>query len=156
MSIQKITTASWMLVLAFLLAPVEGRSQSIVPVRGLEFGLLLPGAAETVSIQDAWRRGEVRIEGSGTVEIRLVLPAGLTSSTGGDVPLLFQGGDAAVYYPKSGKLTVFDPRQPLRINIPPGHGMVTLYLGGTAAPAPEQAAELYSAAFVVVVSLAST
>ncbi|MDP9349870.1 MAG: hypothetical protein M3P24_12140 [Gemmatimonadota bacterium] len=156
MSIQKIAGSFRMFILAFLLAPVEGHSQAIVPVRGLEFGLLLPGVTARVSVRDAWRRGEVRIEGSGTMEIKLVLPSDLASSTGGGVPLLFQGGDAAIYYPKTGRLTVFDPRQPLRITIPPAHEMVMLYLGGTAAPRSEQAAEVYSAGFVVVVSVTNT
>lgn len=154
---RKVPLAFWLPVLFLCLAPAQAVAQAVVPVRGIDFGLLMPGTAETVTVRDAWRRGEARIEATGAVEIRILLPAELTASGApGTVPLRFQEGDAAIVFPKTGKVTLFDPRQPLRISIPASQKYVTLYLGGTATPPADQAAEEYSAPFVVVVSISNT
>src|SRR5687768_13088583 len=72
------------------------RSTTVVPVQNLSFGLLLPGIRNAVSVSDVSRRAVVALAGSGQVDIVLVLPAALETSSGDRIPLRFTSGDAAL------------------------------------------------------------
>jgi len=141
-------------VLALLVfgAPGHARAQAAVTaMQPLDFGQILPGLAETVGIQDTWRRAEVRVEGGGNFDVRIILPQALVSPEGARIPLVFRNGDAA-YAIKANRQVTFDPNVTQRIRIPPGQGEAMLYLGGTATTTPGQRAGQYSATLVVVVS----
>ncbi len=128
-----------------------GGQASVTPVQALDFGQILPGLAETVSPQDAWRRAEVRIDGAGNFDVRIVLPQTLASREGAQIPLVFRNGDAAITV-KNSRPVYFDPNQTQRIRIPPGQGQALLHLGGTATTTAGQRAGQYSTTLVVVVS----
>ena len=131
-------------------APAQAPSSAVV-VQPLDFGQILPGLTETVTVLDAWRRAEVQLEGAGSLDVKLVLPDALVSSSGARIPLVFRNGDAAVEY-KNGRSAPFDPALPQRIHIPPGHAQATLVVGGSAATGPGQVAGEYNATIVVVIS----
>lgn len=128
---------------------------SLSAVQPLNFGELLPGLSETVTVQDAWRRAEIRIDGAGNFDLRLVLPTALASRSGARIPLVFRSGDGAIRG-KNGKLSPFDPNVTERFKIPPGHGEATLLIGGTASTTASQRAGEYTATVVVVLSSTDT
>lgn len=128
-----------------------GAQASLTSMQALDFGQILPGLAETVTVGDAWRRAEVRLEGGGSFDVRLVLPQALVSREGARIPLVFRDGDAAIQVKNRTRVS-FDPNQSQRVHIPPGQGEALVYLGGTAATTSGQRAGQYSATVVVVVS----
>lgn len=141
-------------VLALLVfgAPVSARAQAaVIAMQPLDFGQILPGLTETVGTGDTWRRAEVRLEGAGNFDVRILLPQSLTSPEGAQIPLVFRNGDG-MYAVKASRPVPFDPNVTQRIRIPPGQGEALVYLGGTASPGPAQRAGQYSATLVVVVS----
>lgn len=130
-----------------------GASREIAVLQGrqLVFGSLIPGFPEPVSVNDASRRAELVIEGSGTVEVRLMLPEHLASRKGGRIPLQFAPGDAAVLHPGSVEAVRFDPRQPLSISLDPDRGPTRILVGGTAHPSENQSGGTYTTAIAVTV-----
>lgn len=128
-----------------------GAQASVTSMQALDFGQILPGLAETVTTGDAWRRAEIRLEGSGNFDVRIVLPQALVSREGARIPLAFRDGDAAIQVRNKNPVP-FDPNRSQRVRIPPGQGEALVYLGGTAATTSGQLAGQYSATVVVVVS----
>jgi len=152
----RIIVSAAFLALATLVGAVPAAAQAALSaVQPLDFGTLLPGLSETVTVQDAWRRAEVKITGAGNFDLRLILPTALTSRDGARIPLVFRSGDGAIQA-KNGKLTPFDPNVTERFKIPPGHGEATLLVGGTAATTAAQRAGEYTATVVVVLSSTDT
>ena len=123
---------------------------AVYAVQAMQFGLLVPSVAERVTIQQGWRRGEVRLEGTGNLEIRIVLPTQLQSGAGATIPLTFVDGDAGYQLDGSATVTPFDPNQIVRINLKKNVPGARLFLGGTATPAATQAAGSYSGTIVVL------
>ena len=123
-----------------------------VPVQGLSFGPLLPGVAETVSVADAARRAEIILSGRGTFDVLLVLPDALVNADGARIPLRFGARDGALMRNPSAPLLPFNPLEMGRVRIGDGPGPARLLLGGTALPAPDQAAGTYQATVVVIVN----
>ncbi len=121
-------------------------------LQALEFGILVPGSQETVTVRDVLRRAEVSIGGTGQFEIRLVLPREMVSADGDRLPLLFSAGDAGLSYGPSTRPTPFNPAEVRRVRVTPSTGEARLYLGATAVVAPLQAAGSYSATVTVLVS----
>ena len=141
------------LVAALALAALPARTllaqYSVSQVQPLAFGYLTQGVTEIVPYTDTFRRGVVTVDGSGLVYIRVVLPAALTSSLSGTIPLQFLTGDVAAV--ESGRApAAFDPLGSTRVNL--GKGTASLLIGGRAAPAANQRAGLYSATMTVIVS----
>ena len=126
------------LLFALLLAswPTPATAQapaavSIIPVQDLSFGLLLPGFQNAISVSDVSRRAVVALSGSGSVDIAVVLPTALTTSSGDRIPLHFSSGDAAVLSTAGSTLSTLDPRQISRVQL--GNASTVLFvLGGTA------------------------
>lgn len=144
--------------LAALAGTVPAAAQSaasVSAVQPLDFGNLLPGVPETVTVDDAWRRAEVGLVASGNVTIRVVVPAALVSRDGARIPLTSRFGDGVVRY-KNDRLATFDPNQPVRVRIPPGHGTASVLVGSTANTSSTQPAGVYTATMVVVVSPTDT
>ena len=128
-------------------------SPEVVLLRGrqLVFGSLIPGVPERVSVGDAGRRAEVVIEGSGTVELMLLLPPELQSPDGGRIPLRFGLGDAAVLAPGSVEALPFDPHRAVTITLHPERGPTRILLGGTAVAGDGHLGGSYSATISVAI-----
>jgi hypothetical protein len=128
----------WHLFFALLLAswPMPAAAQapqtvSIVSVQNLSFGLLLPGFQNAVTIADVSRRAVVALAGNGPVDLAVVLPTALQTTTGDQIPLRFSAGDAALLSATGSTLSPLDPRQINRVQL--GNGTTLLFvLGGTA------------------------
>jgi hypothetical protein len=148
-------------LLAFVLCaglPHAGWTQAGAPPevvllqgRQLVFGSLIPGVPERVSVFDAARRAELVIEGSGTVELMLLLPDGLAGEGGGSVPLRFGPGDAAVLAPGSAEAVAFDPHRSVRVLLDPRRGPTRILIGGTALASDAQIGGSYRATISVAV-----
>lgn len=137
-------------------APAAAQSAAAVSaVQPLDFGELLAGVPETVTVDDAWRRAEVNITATGNFTIRVVVPTALVSRDGARIPLTFRYGDGAVQH-RNGRIATFDPNQPVRVRIPPGHGAASVLVGSTANASSTQPAGVYTATMVVVVSPTDT
>ena len=128
----------WSLVFALVLAswPIPAAAQapqniSIVPVQNLSFGLLLPGFRNAVTVADVSRRAVVALAGNGPVDVDVVLPSALETTSGDKIPLTFSAGDAALVSPTGSTLSTLDPRQINRVQISNGN-TVLFVLGGTA------------------------
>ena len=128
----------WSALIALLLAswpmPLAAQaptSTTIVSLQNLSFGLLLPGVRNTVAISDVSRRAVVALAGSGPVDIMLVLPTALETTTGDRIPLRFASGDAALLSTSGSTLATLDPLQANRVEL--GNERTVLFvLGGTA------------------------
>lgn len=125
----------------------------VVLLRGrqLVFGSLIPGVPERVSVTDAGRRAELVIEGSGTVELMLLLPPELQSPEGGRIPLRFALGDAAVLGPGSVEASPFDPHRSVIVTLHPERGPTRILLGGTAVAGDGHLGGSYSATISVAI-----
>jgi hypothetical protein len=132
------------------LSPARAHAQfSIAQTQPLAFGYLTQGVTEIVPYTDTFRRGVVRVDGSGQAWIRVTLPTTLAAPQGGTIPLQFLTGDVAVQ--ESGKAAAaFDPAASTRVNLT--KGTATLLIGGRAVPATNQPAGLYSATVTIMVS----
>lgn len=119
--------ASW----PSLVAAQPKRTVSIVPVQSLSFGLLLPGLQEAVAVTDVSRRAVVALDGTGPVDVSLVLPSALETPTGDRIPLSFSTRDAALITTSGTSLSQLDPRQVNRVHLGKA-GAVLFILGGTA------------------------
>ena len=130
--------AGWSLLFALLLAswpiPLAAQappSTSIISLQDLSFGLLVPGIRNEVSVFDVSRRAVVALEGTGPVDIVLVLPTALETATGDRIPLRFISGDAALVSTSGNTLATLDPLQSNRVQL--GNDRTVLFvLGGTA------------------------
>jgi len=128
----------WSTLVALLLAswPIPAAAQapqtvSIVPVQNLSFGLLLPGFQNAVSIGDVSRRAVVALAGNGPVDIAVVLPTALETTSGDRIDLHFSASDAALLSAAGSTLSPLDPRQINRVQL--GNDRTVLFvLGGTA------------------------
>lgn len=141
------------LVLALVGTPGQGAAQegvSVVAVRGLEFGPIIPGAPESIRVDDAARRAEVMIGGTGAVDVVIILPDAMTSPQGRRIPLRFDERDGAVLANASLRPVPFNPRLPVRVQLTPTTGPTRLLLGGTAVPANDQQAGAYSTTITVM------
>ena len=126
---------------------------TVSAVQPLQFGLLIPAVTEQVLVTENWRRGEVRLEGSRRLEVRIVLPTQLAGPNGATIPLIFGGSDGGIVMDGSTQMTLFDPSQTLRLNFRTPGGQ--LFLGGTAMPAATQPAGSYAATVVIVLAPAN-
>lgn len=134
-------------------AQAPASSVEAVPVQGLSFGPLLPGVAETVRVADAARRAEVILDGSGMVDVTLVLPTALVSPSGARIPLRFGARDAAILRNASSAFIPMNPLETARVRLHDGTpGPARVVLGGTALPAADQPAGSYQATVTVIVN----
>ena len=126
--------ALFALILASWPNPAAAQSKqtvSIIPVQSLSFGLLLPGLREAVTVTDVSRRAVVALAGDGPVDVALVLPSAMETSSGDRIPLSFSTSDAALLTASGTTLSQLDPLQVNRVQL--GNGRTILFvLGGTA------------------------
>jgi hypothetical protein len=124
----------------------------MIPERALQFGQLLPGIPEVVSVSDVNRRAEVVVRGQGLLQVQLVLPDHMLSPGGARIPLEFAETNGGVALGASAPLRTFNPRRPVQVSLSQAQGEAILYLGGTARPTSNQPAGVYSATIVVLIS----
>lgn len=131
-------------------APAPTSSVEVTAVQGLRFGPLLPGVPESISVTDGARRAEIILTGTGTVELAVLLPRAMTSPSGGQIPLRFGALDAAVLRNASTAPLPMNPTGTLRVHLQGDGAPTRLLLGGTALPAPDQAAGDYTTTVVLL------
>lgn len=136
-------------------AVAGAQTVSVSPVQGLSFGLLLPGTPETVTLDDAMRRGVVALAGAGQLDVTFVLPTALLSPEGGSLPVSFSAVSAGLLASAGSAATPVNPQQLLRVQLASDR-VLHLVLGGTARPASTQRAGHYSARIVIIVSQPGT
>jgi len=127
------------------------RTVSIVPVQSLSFGLLVPGRQEAVAVTDVSRRAVVALSGSGPIDVALVLPSAMETTTGDRIPLTFSTSDAALITTSGTSLSQLDPRQVNRVQL--GNSRTVLFiLGGTAVTSATTRPGRYTARVAMLVN----
>ncbi|HEX5970487.1 MAG TPA: hypothetical protein VFY85_01090 [Gemmatimonadaceae bacterium] len=152
---QRGALAALLFVWSPTVAAAHAQVATVSPVQGLSFGLLLPGAPETVPLDDVARRGVVALAGTGSLDVTFVLPAALVSPEGGSLPLSFSTMSAGLLQSSGGPVLPFDPQQLQRVQLATDR-VTHLVLGGTAQPATTQRAGHYTARILVIVSQPGT
>jgi len=129
-------------------APLVGqRPISVTGVQSLAFGTLLPGIPTIVARTDAAKSGQFTLTGphDSQAQLTFTLPAVLTGPGGATLPLTFGASDAGYSQSQNiGGQIGFDPKQSFLITFS-GQGRGSVFLGGTARPAPTQRAGAYTA-----------
>jgi len=152
---QRGVPTALLLVWSPTIATARAQAVTVSPVQGLSFGLLLPGAPETVTLDDVARRGVVAMAGNGPLDVTFVLPTALVSSEGGSLPLSFSAASAGLLNSSGSLVAPLNPQQLLRVQLTADR-VTHLVLGGTARPAASQRAGHYTARIVVIVSQPGT
>lgn len=143
--------------LAFLLGAGAASGQvSVFPVQDLSFGTLRPGVAARVAPEDAQRRAEIEVLGSGRLVLTLGLPDALVSATGHRIPLSFSNQDAMLVFRASAKSHTFNPANPTNVNVKDSEGGLSFFLGGQASPAFDTPPGAYTAKIVLQVAARGT
>jgi hypothetical protein len=115
-------------------------------LRALDFGDVFPGVNKSIAYNAA-TSGKWDIAGAPGAEIQLsfTLPGNL-SFGGNNLPISFATTDAAYFATDVvGSASAFDPSAGSTENLDGGAGTGYVWLGGTVAPTPAQAAGVYSA-----------
>ena len=146
---------TFVLVLAALAArPVAGqRPITVSGVHGLTFGTVLPGVPAVVPRTSAASAGEFDLTGphDSQAALTFTLPLVMTGPAAATLPLTFGGGDAGYSQTQSIASQVgFDPKQPFVITFNK-NGRGSIFLGGTAQPAPAQRAGSYTGTITLTV-----
>jgi len=135
------------LLTATAIMPLAGqRPISVTGIQSLTFGILLPGMPTVVSRTDPVKSGRFDLGGPHDTQgqVSFSLPSVLTGPAGATLPLFFSGSDAGYSQSQNiGSQIGFDPKQPFLITFS-GQGRGSVFLGGTAQPAPTQRAGSYT------------
>ena len=118
----------------------------------LSFGVLDPGAATTVYVDDVLRRAEWLIRTPGAATVSMVLPRFLQSGNGERIPVEFAYGDAGFVPGGTLSVTLYDPGSRFDVFVPADPGFGQLYLGGTALPSLDVAPGTYTATITIIVA----
>jgi hypothetical protein len=128
-------------------APLVGqRPISVTGVQSLAFGTLLPGIPTIVPRTDPAKSGQFTLTGphDSQAQLTFTLPAVLTGPGGATLPVTFGASDAGYSQSQNiGGQIGFDPKQSFLITFS-GQGRGSVFLGGTARPAPTQRAGSYT------------
>ena len=146
------------LLLASRSAPATAQARptiSLVPVQSLSFGLLVPGRSEVVPVSDVSRRAVVALAGTGAVDVTLVLPSALETSTGERITLRFSTSDAAILTTSGTSLSRLDPQQVNRVQLA-NDRTVLFVLGGTAVTSAATRPGHYTARVTLMVNQPGT
>lgn len=137
-------------------APLCAQGRPLVPtgIQELGFGLLLAGVPTHVLRTDPVRSGQFSLRGgkNSQVAITFTLPASMSGPAAATIPLSFGASDAGFSSAESiTSQTVFDPRATALARLSK-NGRGTIFLGGTASPAPSQRAGAYAGSITLTVS----
>lgn len=141
--------ALWIALGAAPGTPARGQNPSVIGVRPLQFGIVLPGVSSTVQRTDAVNSGYFSLTSGGqqgqSIQLTFTLPAVLTGPVGATMPIAFGGTSAG--YAATGSIASqvgFDARQPFTTQL--GQSLTSaVFLGGTVNPSPTQRAGTYTA-----------
>lgn len=140
---------------ALLAAPQTMCAQTVVGLKNLTFGNVIPGVPTTVLKTDAVNDGQIRITGAGlfrSVTVRFTLPTVMTRAGGATMPITFSTTDAGISWQGTiGSQTTFNPNAPFTYTLWLGSG--TVYLGGRVNPSPTQLGGSYTANIILTVIL---
>jgi hypothetical protein len=135
--------------------PLAGqRPITVTGVQTLNFGTLLPGVPRTVARTDPVNSGQFTVSGPhGTqAQLTFTLPSAMTGPAGAVLPVVFGGGDAGYSQAQNiGSQVGFDPTQSFVVTFSQ-QGRGSVYLGGSAHPAPTQRAGTYAATITLNVA----
>lgn len=123
-------------------------------VRGIGFGMVIPGIPQPVASTDPMRSAEFDIMGPnrGSLLLSFTLPTVLTSPGGGAMPIVF--GPSSAGYSSSqaiGNQVAFDPSQPYTAALG-NTGRGSVFLGATLQPAASTPAGDYSAPITITLA----
>ncbi len=143
------------LALAALVAhPLVGqRPITVTGVHSLIFGTVLPGVPAVASRTNAANAGQFDVTGpkDSQAALTFTLPLMMTGPAAATLPLVFGGSDAGFSPSQSiGSQVGFDPKQPFVITFSKD-GRGSVFLGGTAQPAPSQRAGSYTGTITLTV-----
>jgi hypothetical protein len=148
---------AWVVIGAMLLAvplPAQGKPLTIIGVRGVTFGTVLPGVPRVVLRTDPANSGQFDIKGpkGGPVLLSFVLPLNMTGPGGALMPISFGASDAGYSSTQSiGSQVGFDPRQPTTVTFP-NNGAASVFVGATANPTANQRAGSYTGTITLTVT----
>jgi hypothetical protein len=153
---------SWLVIggalLSAALAPVlgaQGKPLTVTGVRGLTFGAVFPGVPLAVTRTDPANSGQFDIKGPNQSQVLLtfILPLTMTGPAGAQMPLAFGSSDAGYSQSQAiGSQVGFDPKQPFTATLS-NNGRGSVFVGGTANPAPNQRAGAYTAVLTLTVTV---
>jgi len=146
--------AAWAVLLSQ--TPLRAQGRPLVPagIQDLTFGTLIPGIQVHVLRTDPVGSGQFSLRGQkdSQVQMQFILPATMAGPLSATLPLSFGATDGGFSATESiTNQAAFDPRGPA-LGTLSGNGRATIFLGGTAIPAPTQAAGSYSATITLTVS----
>ena len=127
---------------------------TVVPLRALDFGAVLPGLAKPVDAATP-SSGVLEFRGDRGKQVRitLTLPTVILTTGGVFMPVTYSTSDAmlaSAFSPPGG--TRFDPNVPKLGCLDPGTGSLYLFLGGLVLPRPTQRRGAYAGTVVATVT----
>lgn len=131
-------------------------SAATLPVQGLRFGALVPGAPSVISPADGERRAVIELLGTGSVSVSVESPPVLVSAAGARLPLHLGPGHGRMELQGVAEGAAFDPSRPYTFRIPPGVSGAFLYFGASVLPSATQAPGRYSGVMTVTIVVANT
>ena len=132
-----------------------GRPLTVTGVRGLGFGIVVPGVPQVVPRTDAVGSGQFDIRGPnrGQVSLTFTLPSVMTGPAGAQLPLAFGASDAGYSQSQAiGSQVGFDPQQTFTATLS-NAGRGSVFIGATATPAAGQRAGSYTATLTLTVTV---
>ena len=130
------------------------RPISVTGVQSLAFGTLIPGIPSSVLRSDPARSGQFAVQGPHDTQglLTFTLPPVLTGPAGATLPLSFGGSDGGYSQSQNiGSQIGFDPKLPFVITFSQ-QGRGSVFLGGTAQPAPTQRAGSYTGTITLILA----
>ena len=148
------------LTLALLLAGAppllaQGRPIRVEGIKPLAFGQMLAGAPVSILRTDPARAGQINLSAQPQSQIilQLTLPTAMTGPLGATLPIVFGVNDAG--FSALGAITgqtAFDPRTSTVVITNSQNGRGSVYVGGTAEPAFNQAPGTYTGVITLTVA----
>ena len=132
----------------------QGKPVTVTGVRGLSFGVVVPGVPTVVLRTDPVNSGQFDIKApKSPVLLSFVLPLTMTGPGGAVLPLTFGASDAGYSQTMTiGSQVGFDPKQPYTAAVP-NNGRASVFIGATANPATNQRAGAYTATIILTVTV---
>lgn len=133
----------------------QGRPIRVEGVKPLAFGQILAGAPVAVLRTDPVKAGQINLSAQPQSQIilQLTLPSSMTGPLGATLPIVFGANDAGFSaFGAIGSQTAFDPRNSTVVITNSQNGRGSVFVGGTAQPAFNQAPGTYSGVITLTVT----
>ena len=132
----------------------QGRPIRVEGIKPLAFGQILAGAPVAVLRTDPVKAGQINLSAQPQSQIilQLTLPSSMTGPLGATLPIAFGANDAGFSAQGAiGNQTAFDPRNSTVVITNSQNGRGSVFVGGTAQPAFNQAPGTYSGVITLTV-----